>query len=283
MSAEQKRELGLAQLSMLSAEPPRLVELAAEAGFDFIGVRVRAVTDQERPYDLQPGSPMLTETLARMADTGVRVRDVEFLLLDGSDQRSAWLDMLEAGQALSASSMTVAVADREPRRVIDTLAQMVHDAAPYGIIPALEPISYQGVHSLPDAAAIAEQTGADVLVDTLHVGRFNGTSEQLTSVAPRVPLLQLCDAPTRAPIDRDGLVEESRSERLPPGDGGLDLVGMLRATETGRLRDEGQIHSSPLAVSVEVPNNARQARMDATEWVNYLKASTLKTLGETLK
>ena len=85
--------------------------IAAEAGFDFIGARVRPVTATERPYDLQPGSPMLKETLARMQDTGVTVQDIEFLLLDGSDQREAWLRMMAAGQALGASSLTVAGAD----------------------------------------------------------------------------------------------------------------------------------------------------------------------------
>ena len=88
------RLLGLAQLSLLNTAPPQLVAIAAEAGFDFIGARVRAVTPTERPCDMQPGSPMLKETLARMADTGVTVRDIEFLLLDGTDQRASWLAMM---------------------------------------------------------------------------------------------------------------------------------------------------------------------------------------------
>lgn len=282
MSTAQGRELGLAQLSMLSASPPRLVELAAGAGFDFIGVRVRAVTAGETPYDVQPGSPLLAETLARLSDTGVRVKDIEFLLLDGSEQRDAWLRMLEAGQALGASSLTVAVADPEPQRVLDTVARMVDDAAPYGIVPALEAISYQALNSLPGAAAIAEQTGAQVLVDTLHVGRFHGTREQLSAVAPRVPLLQLCDAPAKRPADRDGLVVESRSGRLPAGEGGLDLLGMLRAVEAGRAADGDRAGLSPLPISVEIPNDRAQARLGAAGWVDHLMATTLRLLGETL-
>ena len=112
-----RRQLGLAQLSLLNTAPPRLVAVAAEAGFDFIGARVRPVTASERPYDLQPGSPMLRETLARMADTGVAVRDIEFLLLDGTDQRDAWLAMMAAGQALGAASLTVAASDPDTARV----------------------------------------------------------------------------------------------------------------------------------------------------------------------
>ena len=104
MTGTAHRPIGLAQLSLLNTAPPELVGIAAQAGFDFIGARVRPVTPTERPYNLQPGSPMLRDTLSRMQDTGVTVRDIEFLLLDGSDQREAWLRMMEAGQALGASS-----------------------------------------------------------------------------------------------------------------------------------------------------------------------------------
>src|SRR5690625_7960136 len=115
------RPLGLAALSSLTTEPPQLIELAAEAGFDFVGIRVRPVTADEPAFNLQPGSPMLDETLARMADTGIEVKDTEFLLLDGSAQRQAWIPTVEADQAAGAESMTVDVADAEPAPVIDTL------------------------------------------------------------------------------------------------------------------------------------------------------------------
>ena len=104
MTGTAHRPIGLAQLSLLNTAPPELVGIAAQAGFDFIGARVRPVTPTERPYNLQPGSPMLRDTLSRMQDTGVTVRDIEFLLLDGSDQREAWLRMMEAGVSVELHS-----------------------------------------------------------------------------------------------------------------------------------------------------------------------------------
>ena len=50
--------------------------VAAEAGYDFVGIRVKAVTDGERQYPMEPGSPMSKETLRRLDDTGLTVRDV---------------------------------------------------------------------------------------------------------------------------------------------------------------------------------------------------------------
>jgi sugar phosphate isomerase/epimerase len=265
MTDTTKRLLGLAQLSLLNTAPPELVGIAAEAGFDFIGARVRPVTSAERPYDLQPGSSMLRETLARMRDTGVTVRDVEFLLLDGSDQRDAWLRMMEAGQALGASSLTVAGADPDSARLIRNLARMAEDGRGFGITPTLEPISYQAVASIAQAADIARQTGCNVLVDTLHFNRFIGAGEagqwdRLRAHAGLVPLLQLCDGRTRRPSGRQEFVVESRSERLVPGEGDFDLAAVVAALPDG------------LPVSVETPSDRRVAELGELGWAKRLKA-----------
>ena len=58
--------LGIAHLTLLALSPPELVTTAAEAGFDFVGVRVKAVTDGEHQYPMAPGSPMSRETLLRL-------------------------------------------------------------------------------------------------------------------------------------------------------------------------------------------------------------------------
>ncbi|MFC7401712.1 sugar phosphate isomerase/epimerase family protein [Citricoccus sp. GCM10030269] len=272
------RLIGLAPLSLLSAPPPQLVQHAAEAGFDFVGVRVRPVTTTEASFDVQPGSALLAETLSRMADTGVVVKDIEFLLLDGTDQRDAWMRMFEAGQALGAESLTVACSDTDTSRARDTLALMAEDGRPYGISPALEPISYQAVASIPFADQLAVYAGCDIMVDTLHVGRFGGTAEELAAAADRAPLVQLCDAPARVPADREGLIHESRSERLAPGEGDLDLTGVLAALESG-LADTPRA-GARLPVSVEVPHHDAVARLGAQGWVDHLKSTAVALLGE---
>jgi sugar phosphate isomerase/epimerase len=268
------RPLGLAALSLLETPPPELVSAAAEAGFDFVGLRVRPVTPAERPYDLQPGSPLLAETRRRLQDTGLRVRDIEFLLLDGSGphgvgQREAWLRMIEAGQALGASTMTVAGADPDRGRFADSLAQLVEDARAFGITPTLEPISYQRINSLPSAAAAARAAGADVVVDTLHLRRFGATLAELIAIADLVPMLQLCDGPGQRPAGRDGLVHESRADRLPPGDGDFRLAEIVAAVPAA------------LPVSVEVPSPAAVGRLGALGWARRLKAAADRVLAET--
>lgn len=278
MPTDTGRLLGVAQLSLLSAPPPQLVQLAADAGFDFVGVRVRPVTAAEVPFDVQPGTPMLAETLSRMADTGVVVRDIEFLLLDGTDQREAWLQMFEAGQALGAESLTVACGDPDLSRARDTLAQMAEDGRPYGISPALEAISYQSVRSIPVADELAVHAGCDLVVDTLHVGRFGATAAELSAAAGRAPMVQLCDAPDQRPATREALVAESRSERLAPGEGGLDLLGVVAALESGLA--ETPRAGSQLPVSLEVPHDEEVARRGGAGWLKHLRSCAVRLLDQ---
>ena len=77
--------------------------IAAEAGFDFIGARVRPVTATERA--LRPAAGFADAEGDPGPDGRHRGhgKDIEFLLLDGTDQREAWLAMMEAGQALGAA------------------------------------------------------------------------------------------------------------------------------------------------------------------------------------
>ncbi len=270
MTDKTPRLLGLAQLSLLNTAPPQLVGIAAEAGFDFIGLRVRPVTPTERPYDLQPGSSMLRDTLDRMKDTGVTVRDIEFLLMDGSEQREAWLRMMEAGQALGASSLTVAAADPDPARLMRNLGRMAEDGRGFGITPTLEAISYQPVASIGQAADIARRTGCRIVVDTLHFNRFDGGGKdgggredqwaQVSANAALVPLVQLCDGPAQRPSNREELVIESRSERGVPGEGDFDLAAVVAALPDG------------LPVSAEAPSDRRVAEMGELAWARRLKS-----------
>jgi sugar phosphate isomerase/epimerase len=273
MTGNAQRLVGLAQLSLLNTAPPELVGVAAQAGFDFIGVRVHPVTRTERPYNLQPGSPMLRDTLSRMRDTGVTVRDIEFLLLDGSDQRDAWLRMMEAGHALGASTLTVAGADPDTARLVHTLARMTEDGRGFGIAPTLEAISYQPVASIAQAADIARQAGCRIVVDTLHFNRYNGPGagrqwEELRANTDLVPLLQLCDGPEARPGSREELVTESRSERGVPGEGEFGLAAAVAALPVS------------LPVSAEAPSDRRVAELGELGWARLLKSGVDAVLAQ---
>jgi len=264
--------IGIAHLTLLRLSPPELVTTAAEAGYDFVGIRVKAVTEGEHQYPMQPGSPMSRETLRRLDDTGLTVRDIEFLTLRPDTGPDDWQPALEAGAALGASTFSVVGVDDDPARLTDTLARLTADGAAYGIRPTLEPISYQPVSRVADAAAIARATGAAVLLDALHIQRGGSSLDDVRALEPElVPCIQLCDGPLAVPqtlelpaelplgMKADGSVlqVEARVQREVVGEGGLPLAELLAAVPA----------ATP--ISVEVPHARLQARLSAAEFATY--------------
>jgi sugar phosphate isomerase/epimerase len=261
--------VGVAHLTLLQLSPPDLVTTAAAAGFDFVGIRVRAATAGERQYPMQPGSPMSRETARRLDDTGLEVRDVEFLSLGPDVGPAEWLPALEAGAALGASTLSVVGADRDRGRLIDTLSRLVTDARPFGIRPTLEPISYQPVSRVADAAALAASTGAALLLDALHIRRGGSTLADVRAVdRSLIPLVQVCDGPLAAPDRLEAPAElplgmtaqgsplqvEARALRQLPGDGEFPLVEFLGALPPG------------IPLSVEAPDARLQAVLSPLEF-----------------
>ncbi|MDR7300202.1 sugar phosphate isomerase/epimerase family protein [Haloactinomyces albus] len=236
--------IGIAHLTLLHCSPPRLVEIAAETGFDFVGLRISPATPGESPYPMAGPDSMLAETCTRLRETGVHVRDVEVFTLDGTTTKQQWEPVLEVGARLGATHLNVIAADEDLPRLTATLAELTEEAAAYNIRPALEPITYRTVHSVPVAADIATRTGSAICLDALHFHRFGGTVEQLRALDPDLlPYVQLCDAPLREPsnlprpqhmplgqsTDGSDLQLESRAVRGLPGAGELPLHELVAA------------------------------------------------------
>lgn len=271
------RQFGVAHLTLLRLTPPEIVDAAARAGYDFVGIRVAAVTDGEPTASMRPGSSMSNATRDRLDSTGVTVRDIEFLALDEHVSRDDWLRALESGAVLGASTFSVAGADPDFDRLGDTLAALVGDAMPFGILPTIEPISYQALSSLTRAATLAEAAGAGVLIDSLHLQRGGGGVAEVSTVpAHLIPLVQLCDAPQASPLvvpapphsspststSAQVRQAESRTFRLPPGSGELPLVELVAALPA----------ETPL--SVEVPNWLLDSSMEPWRYLELLLSAT---------
>ena len=78
--------------------------------------------------------------------------------------------------------------------------------------------------------------------------------------------MQLCDAPAERPATLEGLLHQARSERLLPGEGGLDLRGILRAVP----RDT--------PISIEIPQEALAKTVPAVERARRALVATHRLL-----
>ena len=65
-----KYEFSLAHLTILSCSPPDLIEIAAEAGYDYVSLRPIAVTPNEPKYPLGEDQNLLRQTRSALDATG---------------------------------------------------------------------------------------------------------------------------------------------------------------------------------------------------------------------
>lgn len=183
---------------------------------------------------MHPGSGMLRETKARMADTGVRVLDVEIIKLNNAEDPAAYLPVFEAAAELGVRNVLTTSELANDDLNAARLAALCEAAAPFGLHFHVEFMPWaRGVTTLEQAERIVRRSAAlnaHIMVDAIHFARTGATLEALRSLPPeRFDYVQLCDAPARQPSTDEGILEQGRYERLFPGEGGLDLRGLLDA------------------------------------------------------
>jgi sugar phosphate isomerase/epimerase len=236
MSQAPPREISLAHLTVLDTTPPELVTVAAAAGFRHVGIRLTATPSVGvPPYDILSDGPLLRETLARLADTGVAVLDTEFLRFEPDRPVGIPEGFLEVSARLGARNVLVMSAEPDEARTLDRFCDLCDRAAPYGLAACLEFAIYTGVRTLAHAAHVVAKSGrpnASVLIDALHFSRSGGRPAHVASIdASRFRYAQLCDAVAEmpGPGDTARLIAEARTGRLLPGDGALPLGELVAA------------------------------------------------------
>ena len=228
-----KRLIGIAPLTHLELAPPDMVTNAAQAGYDALGLRLIPATPDELRHDTQGDTPLVREAARRLRDTGLQVLDIELFRLKPDTRVADYEGALEAGAILGAHHALAAPQDADVARLGDSLAALCELAARYGLVVDLEPTPWYEVPTLGAAARVAQASGrrdVGLVVDAIHWDRAGDTPQSIAALDPvHFRYMQLCDAPAKRPADLATLLLQARAERLMPGDGGLDLKGLLRA------------------------------------------------------
>src|SRR6185503_3407461 len=234
------RLISLAHLTVLDTTPPELVEVAAAAGFRTIGIRLTATPSVGvPPYDMLREGPMLRDTLARLADTGITVLDTEFLRFEPDQPIGVPEGFLDVSARLGARHVLVMSAEPEEARTLERFGELCDRAAPYGLSVGLEFAVYTGVRTLAHAAQVIAKAGrpnASVLIDALHFSRSGGLPAHVAQVDPALlRYAQICDAgpDMPGPTDTPALIREARTGRLLPGEGALPLKALVAALPAG--------------------------------------------------
>lgn len=272
-SQRNRRPMSLAALTVTELTPPQMIQCAADAGYDFVGLRLIPATETEVRYDFVGDTPLKRETLAVLKDTGIGVLDGEILRLKHDTKVADYKAMLETSAELGARCVLVAGNDPDEARLAENFAKLCDLAAPLGLTPSIEPMPWTDAKNIMKGARIVKAAGranAGLLVDPIHFDRGGSTTDELRAL-PReyFRYLQFCDAPAERPTDVETLLYQARAERLIPGQGGLDLAGILRA-----LPDD-------IPLSIEVPMEKWAKTAKATERALKLREATLAVLDST--
>ncbi|MFC0527131.1 TIM barrel protein [Phytohabitans kaempferiae] len=234
---ERGRDYSLAHLTALSLSPPELVEAAAEAGYRYVGLRLTRVTPQEPHYPLATDPALMRTTKVRLAATGIEVLDVELARIGPHEDPRDLVRFLEAGAELGARHVITQLPDPDRARKIDRFAELCQLARPLGLTIDLEFPSWTETPDLTEATRVlrvADQPNAGILVDLLHFARSGSSVTDLRELpAEWFHFAHVCDAPAGVPSTPEGLIHTARFERLFPGEGGIDVHGILAALPPG--------------------------------------------------
>jgi sugar phosphate isomerase/epimerase len=263
-------KLGLAALTVLDTAPLEHIGLAERHGFDTVGFRLLPAAPGTTAYPIHRDPAALRAVAARLANSPVDLFDVEIIRIGEDFDAFAHRGLLDAAAQLGARAVLVGGDDRDLSRLTDSYAQLARLCADYGIAASLEFMPWTAVPDARTAVTIVAQADGparSVLVDTMHVGRSATTLDDLRAIpADWIHYAQLCDARVPAPTTTSELIRQAREERLVPGEGGLDLVGILSTMP------------ADTPISVELPNECRRRAMGTAVWLDHIAAAARATV-----
>ena len=235
-------KLGLAPLTLFRPPPLALVAAAGEAGYDAVGFQLGL---QEVPVSpLATDAHFLDEARAQLARWDLEVMEVSNVVFEADRTFDEGRVLIDFAVEIGASIVQATVWDDNRDRVVERLAALAEYAGGVGLEISLEYMPYSRCVSFDDALSIAVASGKDnvrVVLDTLHFVRSGGVLGDLErDEASKYSFVQLCDARAETPAYAD-LRDESVNDRLPLGEGAVDLAGILERIPTD------------LPISLEIP------------------------------
>lgn len=248
-----KHLFSLAYLTIPGTHPVDQIEIAAQCGYD--GVSLRPIS-QKLPGE--PDFSLSDETVYEnvkeaLKRTGIRLMDIELARVgDGIDVMSYEAEFAKAA-SLGARYAISSVWTGDKAFALKQMGRLCDLAAVYGMMINLEFMSFSNIRSLKETEEfldLLKRPNLKILIDHLHAHRAGVTPEMIEKIPEnRLGFVHLCDGPAWIPpMDHPDMTGVARTGRNYAGEGGIDLLGMLRATPNAPY------------YSIELPSTAETAR-----------------------
>lgn len=262
----------LAHLTLLRCPPPELTEIAARAGYEYVGYRLIPFGLETEPrYPVATDRSLLKHTRAALRATGVRLLDIELARIHADVDVRTYLPAFECAAEMGAQHVLTSVWCADVGFARDRFAELCELAAPLGLTVDLEFVSFAAVATLAQAVHLLRACpypNAGLCVDTLHFDRAGTPAAELDGLpAAWFHYAQICDAPAHHPGDDDYARHIAREGRLFTGHGAVDVRGILA-------------HIPAVPYSIELPNARLLDQLGAEEFARRCLVSARQYLAE---
>lgn len=256
------RKFSLAYLTIPGTDPVSQIRIAKEAGYDSVSLRTIPMHLPGEPEFLpQKDAALFNDIAAALKEYDMALMDIELARVRPDLDIEEYKPAFEAAAKLGASDVLGSVWTRDRAWYTDTAGKIADMAKEFGLCYNIEFLPWAGVRNLQEAITLIDDLGRDnafIMVDTVHASRAGVTADELRRTPKKYfRFIHLCDGPAGPDGDPvlDNIKDElmlrtAREARFYPGEGIMDLAGMVQALPG-------------LPLSIELPNLEQMAKRGA--------------------
>ena len=247
------RKFSLAYLTIPGVDPVSQIKIAKEAGYDYVSLRTIPMHLPGEPEFLPQKDPELFDAIKKaLKEYDMPLMDIELARVRPDLDIEEYRPAFEAAAKLGATDVLGSIWSRDKAWYTDTAGKVADYAAEFGLKFNIEFLPWAGVRNLQEDITLVDKLGRDnvyVMVDTLHAGRAGVTAEELARTPRKYfNFIHLCDGPAGPDgdpvldnIKDDLMLYTAREARFYPGEGVMDIAGMVKAMPN-------------IPLSIELPN-----------------------------
>jgi sugar phosphate isomerase/epimerase len=227
-----KRKYSLAHLTVLGWTIPEMIYNAKLIGYDYVGIRcIYMGLPGEINYDLSGKNKLYKLTKQALADTGMRINDIELAMIRDDRDVSSYEPAFEVAAELGATDVISSIWTPNKGYYIEQFAKLCDLAKQYDLYVNLEFVTWADVKDLKAAKEVintVNKENAGYLIDTLHFYRSRVELSELDNIPKdKFRMAHICDGPSEIPTDKEGLINTGRDARLYAGEGAIDIAAIV--------------------------------------------------------
>lgn len=255
-------QFSLAYLTVFGTPPRKMIQIAAETGYDFVSLRLAPVTKDEPTFPYTTDPSLVADVVKAIDEYGVPVLDVELIRTDPGKVTADWRSFVGVAEELGARHLITQIPEPDTSKAVDLFQEICDLGAQSGMTADLEFIPWTPTNDLSRAVEIVRKAGSPngaILVDTLHFARSRSSLIELAGVPEKhVNFIQFCDARNVSSMTDEEFIAVARSDREPPGQGSLDLRPIAQTMPR-------------VPYALEVPNDVRRQELGVERYAGLVR------------